>query len=180
MAVGVVDGLEVVDVDEGDRQRPLVAAGTLDLGEQFAQQRLAVGDARQSVHRGLVVGIREGHADRVDRAGESAVHAVAASRDGHRVVARREPLHRLDQAAQLDLRMHVQDRRGHGHAGDRRGHGGHDQPGLAVHEGPGELRHQQEQRPDRERCREREDAKKANHPPQRRREAVSAGTGRRY
>ena len=39
VAVRVVDRLEVVDVDEGDRQRPLVAVRPLDLGEERGQER---------------------------------------------------------------------------------------------------------------------------------------------
>ena len=68
MAVRVVDGLEVVDVDEGDRQRALVAAGALDLGEERRQERLAVRDARQAVEGGQVVGLGQRDRDAVDRA----------------------------------------------------------------------------------------------------------------
>ena len=55
--VRVVDGLEVVDVDERDRQRPAVARRPLDLGEQRSQQRLPVGDAGQPVERSRGRGI---------------------------------------------------------------------------------------------------------------------------
>ena len=54
------------------------------------------------------------------------------------------------------------------------------QPGLTVHEGLGQIGHQEEQRSDRERCREREDAEDANHPRSVGAPAVSKGTGRRY
>ena len=60
VAVRVVDRLEVVDVDEGDAQRPLVARRALDLGEQGGEERLAVGDAGQPVDRRPVVGVGEG------------------------------------------------------------------------------------------------------------------------
>ena len=63
VAVRVVDGLEVVDVDEGDRQRPLVAGRPLDLGEQLGEQRLAVGDAGQPVDGRRVVRVGEGDGD---------------------------------------------------------------------------------------------------------------------
>ena len=66
VAVGVVDGLEVVDVDERDRQRALVAAGALDLGEQGGQQRAAVRDAGQAVDGREVLGLGEGGGDAVD------------------------------------------------------------------------------------------------------------------
>ena len=62
VAVRVVDGLEVVDVDEGDRQRALVARRALDLGEERAEQGLAVGDAGQAVDRRAVMGVGEGDA----------------------------------------------------------------------------------------------------------------------
>ena len=71
VAVGVVDGLEVVDVDEGDRQRPAVARRALDLGEEARQQRLPVGDAGEPVDGGPVVGVDQGRRDVVDRAREA-------------------------------------------------------------------------------------------------------------
>ncbi len=77
VAVGVVDGLEVVDVDEGDRQRPLVAAGTLDLGEERGQEGAAVGHAGQAVERRQVVGLGHRDRDAVDRATEAALEAGA-------------------------------------------------------------------------------------------------------
>ena len=67
VAVRVVDGLEVVDVDERDAQRPLVAGRALDLGEERGEERLAVGDAGQAVDGGAVVGVGEGCRDAVDR-----------------------------------------------------------------------------------------------------------------
>ena len=59
VAVGVVDRLEVVDVDEGDAQRALVARRALDLGEQGGEERLAVGDAGQPVDGRAVVRVGE-------------------------------------------------------------------------------------------------------------------------
>ena len=64
VAVGVVDGLEVVDIDERDRQRALVARRALDFGEQVGEQGLAVDDAGQAVDGGAVVGVGEGGGDR--------------------------------------------------------------------------------------------------------------------
>ena len=84
VAVGVVDGLEVVDVDEGHRQRPLVAVGPLDLVEQLDEQRPPVGDAGQLVGRRRVGRLGELVGDRVDRPGESIVEAATLLRCLHR------------------------------------------------------------------------------------------------
>ena len=78
VAVRVVDRLEVVDVDERDAQRPLVAGRALDLGEQGGEQRLAVGDAGQAVDRRPVVRVGQGGGDAVDRDAETRLEAAAA------------------------------------------------------------------------------------------------------
>ena len=58
VAVRVVDGLEVVDVDEGDRQRAARSGSARSTSvKQRGQQRLAVGDAGQAVDRRPVVGV---------------------------------------------------------------------------------------------------------------------------
>ena len=72
VAVRVVDRLEVVDVDERDAQRPLVARRALDLGEEVGEERLAVGHAGQAVDGRAVVGVGEGCRDGVDRDAEAA------------------------------------------------------------------------------------------------------------
>jgi hypothetical protein len=59
VAVGVVDRLEVVDVDEGDRQRPLVAVRPLDLGEQRGEERARLlTPVRRSIVAASVVSAR--------------------------------------------------------------------------------------------------------------------------
>ena len=99
VAVRVVDGLEVVDVDEGDAQRPLVARCALDLGEQGGEEGLAIDDAGQAVDRRPVVGVGEGGGDAVDGVPEAGLEATAAIRDGDGVVAGDDPLGGLTRAA---------------------------------------------------------------------------------
>ena len=71
--VAVVDHLEMVDVDEGDAQRPFVAGGSLDLGEQLRQERLPVVDAGQAVDRRPVVRVGHGSAIWWIRFGRAAI-----------------------------------------------------------------------------------------------------------
>ena len=80
VAVRVVDRLEVVDVDEGDAQRSLVARRPLDFGEQGGEERLAVGDAGQPVDGRAVVRVGERGRDGVDRGREPAVEAATRGR----------------------------------------------------------------------------------------------------
>jgi hypothetical protein len=47
----VVDRLEVVDVDEGDRERPIVSSHTFELREQVRQKGRAIGDPREAIDR---------------------------------------------------------------------------------------------------------------------------------
>ncbi len=163
VAVRVVDRLEVVDVDERDTQRALVARGALDLGEQLGQQRLAVGDAGQAVDGGAVIGVGEGRRDDVDRGTESSLEAAPGLRHGHRVVAAGDLLRGLDQAPIADPHDRPGDQRGHGDA-DRQGrHCGDDRSRPVVHPRRGELRVRQEQDPDHDRSHERQDPQQAHH-----------------
>ena len=62
MAVRVVDRLEVIEVEEDQRQRPLVAARTLELALQLLVELALVEDLGQAVADGqlierLVVGV---------------------------------------------------------------------------------------------------------------------------
>ena len=161
--VGVVDGLEVVDVDEGDRQRPLVAGGALDLGEQRREQRLAVGDAGQPVDRRAVVGLGEGAGDRVDGRREPALEAAAARRDRGRVVARGDPLGGLDQADDAEAEVRPHDERRSGRPRRPRPRCGHDGPRPLVDPRPEDRRRDEEQDPERDRSRERQDPEQAHH-----------------
>ena len=102
VAVRVVDRLEVVDVDEGDAQRSLVARRSLDLGEQLREERLAVGHAGQAVDRRAVVGVGERGRDAVDRGAQARLEAAASGRDRDRVVAAGDPLRGLDEAAEAE------------------------------------------------------------------------------
>ena len=55
VAVRVVDGLEVIEVNEGDGQRPAVAGGPLDLAEELRQQGGPVGHAGQAIGGGRLL-----------------------------------------------------------------------------------------------------------------------------
>ncbi len=80
VAVRVVDHLEVVDVDERDAQRSLVARGALDFGEEVGEQSLAIGDAGQPVDGRPVVGVGEGCRDAVDRVAQAGLETAALGR----------------------------------------------------------------------------------------------------
>ena len=92
VAVGVIDPLEQVDVDEPDRERTVVAACPLDLAEEHAQQRGTVGDPGQAVGgRGIVRG-GERRTELGDSPREAVIEARAVGRDGRREIARCETL----------------------------------------------------------------------------------------
>ena len=76
MPVGVIDGLEVVDVDECDGQGPLVAVRALDLVEELDKQRPAVRDAGELVGGRRVGRLGQLVGDRVDGPGEAVVEAA--------------------------------------------------------------------------------------------------------
>ena len=102
VAVRVVDGLEVIDVHEGDRQRALVARRAHDLGEQLGQERLAIRHPGQPVERRPIVGVRQGARDVVHGDGHAALETDALRGDLDRVVARGDLLGGLDQARESD------------------------------------------------------------------------------
>ena len=54
MAVRVVDGLEMVDVDEGDREGSFMARPRSTSGGVLEEERPPVGDAGQQVDRGIL------------------------------------------------------------------------------------------------------------------------------
>jgi hypothetical protein len=84
VAVGVVDRLEMVDVDEGDAQRSFVARRALDLGEQGCEQDLSIGDAGEAVDRRPVMRVGERRGDPVDRDPEAGFDTAASLGDGDR------------------------------------------------------------------------------------------------
>ena len=75
VAEAVVDALEVVEVEHGQRERTLVAAGALDLEQQPLVEDAVVGEPGQRVLRGARrelrarIGVRDGEADQVGEAG---------------------------------------------------------------------------------------------------------------
>ena len=73
VAVRVVDALEVVDVDERDGQRPVVAVGPLDLGREDLQAGETVQEAGQLVGRGQGLDVSDPRAKPVDRGREDAI-----------------------------------------------------------------------------------------------------------
>jgi hypothetical protein len=128
VAVRVVDGLEVIDVDECHRQGSLVAVRPLDLVEQLEQQRAAVGYAGQLVGRGGVGRLRERDRDPVDGPPQPTLEAapLLLGPDGDVEVAFGELFGGPHEAAKpiRDVDEHEDGRQGdaHGGGGDR----GHD------------------------------------------------------
>ena len=59
VAVGVVDPLELVDVDQRHRQRALVPVRALDLDAQDAQAGGSIEEARELVGRGHRLDVRD-------------------------------------------------------------------------------------------------------------------------
>ena len=164
VAVRVVDGLEVVDVDEGDRQRAFVAVGALDLGEERAEQRwrLATPVRRSMVARSWVVG--EGDGDVVDRVRETRLEAACPARRRCRVVARGDPLGGLRPDGRTGYAEVARDHdRGQGHADGRRHDGSEHGPGPSIDPGCDGLRDRDEEESERDRSRERQDPKQAHH-----------------
>ena len=102
VAVRVVDRLEVVDIDERDAQRPLIARCALDLGEQGGEEGLAIDHAGQAVDRRPVVRVGEGRRDAVDGIPEPRLETAAAARDGDGVVAGDDPLGGRDEPPEAD------------------------------------------------------------------------------
>ncbi len=124
----------MVDVDEGHRQRALVAIGSLDFREQADEQRLAIADAGQLVVGGGVRGLGQGHRDRVDRPAEPALDAALARSGGddRDHLTGGETLGGLDQPAQAEADIEEHDPRGEGHAHGAGQDRGEDRSGALV------------------------------------------------
>ena len=122
--VAVVDDLEMIDVDEGDAERSVIARCPFDLGEQLGEERLAVVDAGQPVDRRTIMGVGKRFGDPIDRSGQARVEAAAASTHRDRVVAVRDPLRRPDESSKAEPDDDEQDgrarRRPDHRPGDRR------------------------------------------------------------
>ena len=161
--IGVVDRLEVVDVDEGDRQCSLVASGALDLGEEAREQRLAIGHAGQPVDRRPVVGLGHRAGDRVEGRREPALEAAAGGRHRGRVVARRQALRALDQVGHAEAEVPRHDEHGQGYPADRSHDRGHDGPRPLVDPRPEDRRLDEEKDPEGDRSRQRQDPEQAHH-----------------
>ena len=103
MAVGVVDVLEVVDVDERNGNRAAVPTGPLDLGPESRDEALAVRDTGQLVDGRPIVGLGHRNGDRVDRRPQTALEPAARHVDLHVQLAGRDPLRRLHEPPDPDL-----------------------------------------------------------------------------
>src|SRR5436190_2036389 len=110
VSVGVVDLLEVVDVDECDGQGSVVPARPLDFVEEGDQQRLPVGDAGQAVGVRLVVGLSELQDDRVDRLGHPSTKSVAGRVDAHPEVSGGDPFGGGDDRQKADPDIQPEER----------------------------------------------------------------------
>ena len=67
MAMRVVDPLEVVDVDEGDRERAPVSVGALDLGLEHRQAGLPIEQAGERIGRRLRLDLGDARGEALDR-----------------------------------------------------------------------------------------------------------------
>ena len=163
VAVRVVDVLEVVDVDEGDRQRPLVAAGALHLGEEGAEQRLRLTTpVRRSMVARSWVSARAAAMPLTARARRpSRPLPRACTRD--RVVAGRDPLGGLHEAPEPDPHQEVQRARRDRHADGRRSDRGDHGTAHGIDPGGGDLRDRDKEDPESDRSRQRQDPKQAHH-----------------
>ncbi len=92
VTVGVVHGLEQVDVDEAHRERPVVARGPLDLAEQHAEDRRAIRDPGEAVDRRRVVCHGERGTQLGDGPCQPVIEAAAVRRHGGPELARGEAL----------------------------------------------------------------------------------------
>jgi hypothetical protein len=90
VSVRVVDLLEMVDVHEGDTERPTVTARTVDLGEERCEQGLATCDARQAIDGRCVVLGEDRRRDPVDGPPEATLQAMAVRFDRRLELARGE------------------------------------------------------------------------------------------
>ncbi len=95
VAVRVVHVLEEVDVDEGDREGPVVAAGALDLGEEGGEDRRPVRDSRQLVRGRRVVRLGQRRGQAAQGGGQAASEPAAEGGDRGLGLAVRDPLDRL-------------------------------------------------------------------------------------
>ena len=163
VAVRVVDGLEVVDVDEGDAQWPVVAAGALDLGEQLGEQRLPIGDAGEAVDGRAIVRVGQGGRDAVDGRGQTRLEATAVARDRDRVVAGGDALRGPDQPPEADPDDEPRQRRGQGDAHQHRGGCGGLGGVAAADPRRDESRVRQDEEGDRDRSRDRQYPQQACH-----------------
>ena len=77
MAVRVVDDFEMVEVDEGDRQRTTMSHGAVDFCEEDREDGSPVRYLGQEIGGGRVVCLGQLGRDRVDRSGELAQQAVS-------------------------------------------------------------------------------------------------------
>ena len=119
VAVGVVDRLEEVDVDEADRERSVVAGGPLDLPEEHAQQGRAIGDPGQTVDSCRVVRGRKRGAELGHRASQPSVDAAVLCGYQGRELAVGEALSRSHHRDHVGPDPQARDRRGEGGAQDR-------------------------------------------------------------
>ncbi len=163
MAVGVVDGLEVVDIDERDRQRTAVAGRPFDFVEQGGEQGLAVGDAGEPVVGGSIVRIDQRRRDVVDGAREAPLLRASQRLDVPGVIARGDPLGGLDEIPEAVGEVRPHDDRGEGDAEDGGADRGHAQPDGRRQPCRCRFGDEQEQDPDPGGGPERQDPEHTTH-----------------
>ena len=101
VTVGVVDPLEVVQVDQHDRARPLVAGGPLELVLEPGQQRLPVERTGQQVDRRESPGLAHPLGEAAEAGPQPCVVDLAGVDLGGQVRGRGEPVGQLEDPAHL-------------------------------------------------------------------------------
>lgn len=125
VAVGVVDLLETVDVDECDAQWLVMTGRPLDLGGKRRQQRLPVRNAGQSVVRGSGLGLGEGAGGGIERTSQPAFARNADLAQLDRLVGLEGTFEGRGDAIQAPAEVAPRHERHGRHAG----HGGHGEHG---------------------------------------------------
>ena len=160
-------------------KRPLIARRALDLREQRAQERLAVGDAGEPVGRGGLVGLAKRRRDRAEGPRQPSAEASATAVHARLEVAGGEPLGRLDEAREAPAEGERRER----HA-QRQRHAAHRDRDERQSRG---LVHDRRERPERDsrdqpdrRGHDDQDPRESQHVPNRNGWRGRVRSGRRY
>ena len=112
MTVRVVDGLEVVDVDEREREWPVITARPLDFREQGVHDDGAVADPREAVDGGGVGRLGQRLGDAVDGLRETPLDPQARGLGANRQVSLGDPFCGAHETAKSPLEEQPRDEGG--------------------------------------------------------------------